>query len=109
MVRFFGTHTRQELVEASVERRILLFPVATQQDLLDHPHLKARDYFQQLHHPELDTTVNYPGLFVKDRHGERMSLRRRPPLSGEHNREIYQDELGLTLEQVTTLKESGAI
>ena len=28
---------------------------------------------------------------------------------GEHNREIYQDELGLTLEQVTTLKESGAI
>ena len=109
LVRFFGTHTRQELVEASVERRILLFPVATQQDLLDHPHLKARDYVQQLHHPELDTTVNYPGLFVKDRHGERMSLRRRPPLIGEHNREIYQDELGLTLEQVTTLKESGAI
>ena len=109
LVRFFGTHTRQELVEASVERRILLFPVATQQDLLAHPHLKARGYFQQLHHPELDTTVNYPGLFVKDRHGERMSLRRRPPLIGEHNREIYQDELGLTLEQVTTLKESGAI
>ncbi len=109
LIRFFATHTRQELVAASVERRILLFPVATQQDILDHPQLKARDYFQQLHHPELDTTVNYPGLFVKDRHGERMSLRRRPPLIGEHNREIYQDELGLTLEQVTTLKESGAI
>ena len=94
---------------ASVERRILLFPVATQQDILDHPHLKARDYFQELYHPELGATVDYPGLFVKDRDGDRLSLRRRPPLIGEHNREIYQDELGLTLEQVTALKENGTI
>ncbi|MCH7605640.1 MAG: CoA transferase [Chloroflexi bacterium] len=107
--RFFATHTRQELVQASMERRILLFPVATQGDILEHPHLKARDYFQELDHPELDATVTYPGLFVKDREGTRLGLRRRPPLIGEHNHEIYQDELGLSREELGALKESGAI
>ena len=109
MQRFFLTKTREELVQASIERRILLFPVATQEDILKHPHLEARDYFREIAHPELDSTVTYPGLFVKDREGSRLGFRKRPPLIGEHNLEIYQGELGLTSEDLATLKEGGAI
>ncbi len=107
--RFFLTKTRDELVQASIERRILLFPVATQKDILNHPHLEARDYFRRVTHPELNAEVTYPGMFVKDREGSRLGLRRRPPLIGEHNLEIYQGELGLTADELATLKEGGAI
>ena len=107
--RFFATHTRAELTKASLEKRILLFPVATQSDILDHPQLEAREYFQTLTHDELGTTVTYPGAFVKDRTGNRVGLRRRPPLIGEHNQEIYQKELGLTAAELVSLQEEGII
>ena len=107
--RFFASHTREELTQGSVERRIFLFPVATPSDLLAHPQLEARNYFTELRHPELDASVTYPGAFVKELEGERVGIRRRPPLIGEHNREIYQGELGLSLEELSTLKEAGVM
>lgn len=107
--QFFAAHTKEELARGSVERRILLFPVATPRDLLDHPQLHARRYFQELRHPELDSSITYPGPFVKCEGKAGAGLRRRPPLIGEHNREVYQGELGLTLEELVALKESGVI
>jgi crotonobetainyl-CoA:carnitine CoA-transferase CaiB-like acyl-CoA transferase len=106
--RFFAAHTRAELTRGSVERRILLFPVSTPGDLLQHPQLKARHYFKELSHPELNISVAYPGPFVKDE-AERVGLRRRPPLMGEHNREIYQGELGLSSDQLAMLKAASVI
>ena len=106
---FFAAHTKEEFTRGSVERRILLFPVATPRDILNHPQLKARDYFKEVFHPELNVPVPYPGPFVKSEGEELVGLRRRPPLVGEHNPEIYQQELGLTLEQLTTLREGGVI
>ena len=44
--RFFASHTRAELTQGSLDRRVLLFPVATPVDLLDHPQLKARGLLQ---------------------------------------------------------------
>ena len=107
--RFFATHTKEELTSGSVERRILLFPVATQKDLLGHPQLEARHYFQQMYHPELGASVTYPGAFVKAGAAADVGLRRRPPLIGEHNLEIYRDELGLTLDELADLKNDGVI
>ena len=107
--RFFAGHTRAELVSGSLKRRILLFPVATPGDILQHPQLEARDYFQELSHPELDASVTYPGVFVKDLTGRGVGLRRRPPLIGEHNQDVYQGELGLTGPELTELKEKGVV
>ena len=111
LMRFFATHTRAELVAGSVEKRILLFPVSTQEDILAHPQLAARDYFQELEHPELGITATYPGLFIqeKDRDEQRLKIRRRPPLIGEHNREIYQDELGVSDGDLDELRSGGVI
>ena len=107
--RFFASHTKEELTKGSLERRILLFPVATPSDLLAHPHLEARSYFQELRHPELDAKVNYPGAFVKAVDRTQDALRRRPPLIGEHNQEIYGDELGLAPGELAALKQGGVI
>ncbi len=107
--QFFAERTRDYLVSESAKRRVMLFPVATERDILTHPQLEARGYFEDISHPELDTSVTYPGLFIKDEGGSRLGLRRRPPLIGEHNLEIYQGELGLTPADMATLKQGKVI
>ena len=107
---FFKGHTRAELVQGSLDRRILLFPVATPSALQDHPQLEARGYFKELEHPELGATVQYPGAFVKSGDGGDIAgIYRRPPLIGEHNTVIFQGELGITGSELESLKRSGVI
>ena len=107
---FFKGHTRAELVQGSLDRRILLFPVATPSALQDHPQLEARGYFKELEHPELGATVQYPGAFVKSGDGEDIAgIYRRPSLIGEHNTVIFQGELGITGSELDSLKRSGVI
>ena len=107
---FFKGHTRAELVQGSLDRRILLFPVATPSALQDHSQLEARGYFKELEHPELGATVQYPGAFVKSGDGEDIAgIYRRPPLIGEHNAAILQGELGITGSELESLKRSGVI
>ena len=110
MGEFFLRHTREELTRESVSRRILLFPVATPSDLRRHPQLAARGYFTPLQHPELDLEIDYPGAFIKSGDGLPLaSLRRRAPLVGEHNTEVYQDELGLSAAEIEALRRGGVI
>ncbi len=107
---FFLRHTREELTRESLSRRILLFPVATPSDLRRHPQLAARGYFTPLEHPELGTAVDYPGAFIKGGDGSAVAgLRRRAPLVGEHNLEIYGGELGLSGDEIESLRRGGAI
>ena len=113
LIRFFATHTRDELVAGSVEKRILLFPVSTQEDILAHPQLEARAYFQELEHPELGITATYPGPFIKDNdrdsESQRVGIRRRPPLIGEHNSQVYREGLGMSDAELSDLKAGGVI
>jgi crotonobetainyl-CoA:carnitine CoA-transferase CaiB-like acyl-CoA transferase len=106
--RFFLKHTKAELSEGARRRRIILFPVLTARDLLEHPQLAVRDFFQPLEHPELGETLRYPG--APYRLGETpWRLRRRAPLIGEHNEAIYGGELGLSRAELAVLMAAGAI
>ncbi len=110
MADFFQRHTREELTQGSLTRRILLFPVATPSDLRQHPQLAARGYFTPLEHPELGTAVDYPGAFIKNGDGSAVAgLRRRAPLVGEHNLEVYGGELGLSATEIESLRRGGVI
>ena len=107
---FFKGHTRAELVQGSLDRRILLFPVATPSALQGHPQLEARGYFKEIEHPELGETVQYPGAFIKSGDGRDIAgVYRRPPLIGEHNVQVYQEEMGLSSSELETLKRRGVI
>jgi formyl-CoA transferase len=61
-----------------------------------------------LEHPELGSTIVYPGPSLKLSETP-LSLRRRAPLIGEHNEEIYLGELGLSVERLEALKQIGVI
>ena len=107
---FFMTHSRNELTEGALERRILLFPVATPGDILAHRQLAAREYYDRIEHEEVGESVIYPGHFVKDMEDAgRVGVRRRAPYVGEHNREILGRELGLNDRDLARLTELGVI
>ena len=106
--RFFASHTRAELAQGSLERRIQLFPLATPEDILANPHLQARGYFTELLHGELGRSVTYPGPFSRIQGGPELSIRKRAPLIGEHNREVYGELLGLGFDELVALKQWAA-
>jgi crotonobetainyl-CoA:carnitine CoA-transferase CaiB-like acyl-CoA transferase len=87
---------------------MLAYPVATAADHLADPQLAARDFWRDLPHPELGTTLRYPGPFARFGGGT-CELRRRAPRIGEHNVEIYHGELGLSLAELESLVGAGVI
>jgi crotonobetainyl-CoA:carnitine CoA-transferase CaiB-like acyl-CoA transferase len=100
---FTKTKTKAELLQGALDRTLLIAPVSTLDEVVNSPQLAARQYWQELEHPELGCKVKYPGPFVKFSETP-ITYRRRPPLVGEHNREVYVGELGLTEQQVTELQ-----
>ena len=106
--RFMMSHTKQELFEGAIARRILLFPVATPRDIVHNPQLQARQYFQQVPYPELGTTLTMLGPFVRAS-ATPLRQRRLPPKLGEHNVEVYTQELGLQPGDLARLREAGVV
>ena len=103
-VKFFMAHTKAELLEGAVKRRVRLYPVSTTKDILESIQLAAREYWVEVAHPELGTTITYPGAFGKASETP-PRISRRAPLIGEHNQEIYE-ELALSRKELLTLKQA---
>ncbi len=106
--RFFLTHTKEELLQEAIKRGLILAPVNTPADLLEHEQLAYRDFWRNVEHPELDTAITYPGALYKSGVGS-CGIWRRAPLIGEHNEQIYGKELGFSKEELLSLKKSGII
>jgi crotonobetainyl-CoA:carnitine CoA-transferase CaiB-like acyl-CoA transferase len=105
---FAAGRTKAELLKAALERGLLIAPITTMDEVLDSPQLQSRQYWQTLEHPELARVLRYPGAFARFSETP-IAYRRRPPLIGEHNREIYVEELGLSEESLAQLARKGII
>ena len=75
-------------------------------DLMASKHLEARGFFQQVDHP-VAGTLTYPGPQFQ------MSAIGWPaapaPLLGEHNTDIYCEEMGLSREDLVRLRAAGVV
>ena len=86
---FLMKRTKQELFAGAIERRVLLFPVATLSDILANPQLEARRFFQ---------TVEYPGtgeplttartVRARERHAARSGAPGPAPRAAQRRRSI---------------------
>ena len=101
---FVLTKTKEELFDYAVKNDIMLVPVTNAEDLVNSPQLEARNFWVQVDHPELGETIQYPGLPLRWTELPPYQPQRRAPFIGEHNREIYEGELGLTREEHIILK-----
>ena len=61
---FFATKTKNELLEQSFAKRLLIAPVTTTQDVLESTQLAAREFWDEVDHGELGT-IRYPGAIAK--------------------------------------------
>ena len=107
-VSLLELHTRQEIYDEALARDFGWAPVNTPKDLLENKQLEARDYFVEVEHPELDTTITYPGAPCKMKETP-WQVWNRAPLIGEHNEDIYVGELGIAKEDLSSLQQTSVI
>lgn len=105
---FLAQQTKAEFSEQAVRRGILGYPVNNSRDIRQDPQLVARDFWEPVEHPELLERITYPGVFTKFSHTEH-KIRRRPPKIGEHNKEIYLGDAGLSQAEFSELTYAGVI
>ena len=105
---FLKTKTKAEIMEGAVKFRIMLYALATAKDVQESPQLAARDFWQKVEHPELNATFTYPGRWANNSLTP-PRIYRRAPLIGEHNREIYEKELGVSKTDYRRLKRAKVI
>ena len=61
---FFATKTKAELLDAAIQRKVLITPVWTAADVVASPQLESRDYWEDIEQPGFGT-VRHPGAFAK--------------------------------------------
>ena len=96
----------EEIASQAQVLRLPCAPLRSINALVNDEQLIARGYFVEVEHPELGRKFLYPGapyLFS----GTPWRLYRRPPLLGEHNKEILTGELGLSIEELGVLRAEG--
>ena len=98
---------RKPLFQASGERRLVFGMAQDAGDLYQCPHLREREFFRTVSHP-VAGVADYPGMGPK-LSGLNYEVRRPAPLLGQHNSEIYGDELGHSPAQLAQLRALGAI
>ena len=108
VTRFAANLTAEELAYGGQERGFGWGLVRTPEDLLEDGHLEDRGFWVDVEHPELERSFKYPGpagLY----NGSPWRIRRRAPLVGEDNQEVYCGELGLQPAELAILAEFNVI
>jgi len=95
-----------ELMHILQGRGVTAGAVLNQAELMSDPHVKERDLYFELEHPET-------GVHLYPRQPWKMSgapqPRIRAPLLGEHNRYVLGELLGLSEDEITRLEEESVI
>jgi crotonobetainyl-CoA:carnitine CoA-transferase CaiB-like acyl-CoA transferase len=88
VAEFLARRTKRELIEASLERKLIAAPILTIGDLAESRQLEARDFWIELGQRVL------PGPFAKVS-ADAFAFRRPAPRIGEHNAEVFAEVLGV--------------
>ncbi|OBB68527.1 CoA transferase [Mycobacterium sp. 852014-50255_SCH5639931] len=97
-----------EAVEALRGAGVAAARVTPAPDLLRDPHLHARGFWETVDHPVAGSFLctGMPFAFLGR---PRRWIRRVPPLYGQHTGEVLTDLLGRSAEELSALRQSGAI
>ena len=106
---------RLPLFVASGERRLVFGMAQDAGDLVACPHLEKRGFYQEIEHPVVGRAT-YPRMGAALSHstgsGQAPLQPQVPtpaPLLGQHNAEIYSDELGYSGDELAALRYAGVI
>jgi CoA:oxalate CoA-transferase len=98
--------TKKEIYDKLQQHKISTAYLANVEDLFKSEQYRVHNYFTKIDHP-VAGSFEYPGAYatmgdIEWRHG-------RAPLMGEHNVEIFCDELGYNRQDLIRLRQQGII
>jgi crotonobetainyl-CoA:carnitine CoA-transferase CaiB-like acyl-CoA transferase len=104
--RWAGSQDAMTLYHAAGAARAPVAAVHTLGDLLASPHLRERAYFRKVDHPVAGEHLQPGPPFLSE---EVAWEDGRAPLLGEHNEDIYCEEMGLAARDLARLRAAGAV
>jgi CoA:oxalate CoA-transferase len=104
---WMSRHTVAEVLQILEEARVPCGKVNTARDIIDDPHVRARETLVDVEHPGAGS-VPIPGVPVKlsETPG---GIETRAARLGEHNEEIYTTLLGYKSNDLAVLQDEGVI
>jgi crotonobetainyl-CoA:carnitine CoA-transferase CaiB-like acyl-CoA transferase len=106
--QFFMRHTREEITERAFKTGMQAWGVSNPAEVMENPQLGARSFWRMMDDPVSERGLMYPGHFFLSNETENR-VRRRAPRIGEHNHDVYSEELGLSGDELNALKEQNII
>lgn len=100
-------YSKADLYREGQARHFPVSPVQTPADFVNSPQTKARGFFVEVEHPVVGRQT-YPGSPCKLAVPWE-TIKRPAPLIGQHNTEVYADELGFSRQELGVMKASGVI
>ena len=105
---FYANITQEEAYHGGQQRGFPMGAVRSPNEVMEDPHLEDRGFWEEVEYPELGKTFRHPGppgIYS----GSPWRISRRAPLTGEHNEEVFCEELGLSRQELALLAEGGAV
>jgi len=107
VTEFTMAHDKLEIAEICQAKGVPCAPVNTPADLYQDAHIRQRGTFVEVEHPSVGRFQFVRPVPVFSQTACR--IRRPAPLLGQHNLEVYCQELGLPERELIELKADGAI
>ena len=104
---WFAERTKAELFALFYEAGVPFTPVMDFRDVLEDPQLNARDFFVEVEQPGVGT-LTLPGLPYHFSEAEVAAWRPAPAL-GQHNHEVFCEELGIEPAELVALAQAGVL
>lgn len=101
------SHKQDEIVEKAQAKGWPVVPVNTIEDLIHDEHFNEREFFVDVEHPVAGTQTYTGSPWNMEKGG--FQSRRPAPLLGQHNMEIYGEELDLDRSEIVRLRHQGVI
>ena len=102
---FASRYTKRELMAILNELNVPCGPVMSTADLADDEHVRGREMYIELDHPERGS---YWNLGCPIKLSDSPAVITRSPLLGEHTNEILEDVLGFEAGEIAEMKQAGA-
>lgn len=107
VLEFTQKYTMAELFEAGKREGVPIAPILNIEKFYESPQTKARKYFVEVEHPAAGK-ADYPGPPYKWSETP-ASIKRPAPCLGEHNIEIYCEELGFSKDDLVAFRGAGVV
>ncbi len=107
LAQWCAERTTEEVLSAMEEVRLPAGPILSPQEVLEDPHIAAKELFRATSYPGLDIAAPLMKTPVElsATPGE---IRERPPVLGEHTDEIMA-ELGYSVEEISELRSKRVV